>query len=148
MAAALVVAGLVFASCRACSGTDPAPAEEVTASATAISGILDVGAVAPEGDGPWLVGLAWFDPDLIDPVSLEVREEPEYWSTFEVASLPAPFTADLGAPFTGWVVLVLDVDGNGLPDTPVVGDLVGVSAELVASGTTDLVVYLEEVWER
>jgi hypothetical protein len=145
---AVLIAGFVLASCGACGGTDTVEEESVTASPTAISGVLEAGAVAPDGAGPWLVGVAWFDEDLFDPVEMEVREEPEYWHTFEIEALPAPFSADLGAPFRGWVVLVVDVNGSGLPDSPMKGDLVGVSGTVVEAPATDLKVYLEEVWER
>ncbi len=143
----LLAGGATLSSCRACKGSDPEPEPGVTAPG-AISGRVDSGAVAPEGEGPWTLGLALFDEEALDPATLQALDEPELWTTFPVESLPAPFRVDIGAHFHGWIVVVLDEDSSGLPGTPVAGDLVGVHPTLVETPASDVTVYLEEIWER
>ncbi len=152
----VLVLGLVAATlpgCRACEGSDPVEEPETTgreagAERGVVAGRVDSGAVAPEGEGPWTLGVALFDEDALDPSTLQALDEPELWTTVAVERLPGPFRVDIGAHFHGWLVVVLDEDGSGMPGTPVAGDLVGLYPTLVETPATDVVVYLEEVWER
>jgi len=134
--------------CNGCKKDDPVPADEVTPSPSVIAGTFDTGALAPTGSGPWTIGIALFDDVAFDPTEIEALDEPSLWETFTVGSLPGSFSADLGASFTGHVVIILDDNGDGLPGTPQQGDLLAISPTLVSAPTTDLRLYLDETWER
>lgn len=122
--------------------------EEQGGSAHGLSGLVEVGAVAPSGGGPWTVGIALFDEEAFDPLGLEALDEPTQWETMRVQALPATFSLDHGASFRGWVVVALDDDGSGLPDGPNAGDLIGVYPEVVTTPAPDLRIYFGDVWER
>ena len=136
-----------LSACRACGGSDP-PEESGSTGLGVVAGQVDSGAVGPEGRGPWTLGVALFDEEALDPATMQALDEPELWTTVAVERLPAPFQVDIGAHFHGWLVVVLDVDGSGMPGTPVAGDLVGLHPTLVETPTDGLMVYLEEVWDR
>jgi len=144
----IVVFVVLHTGCKGCKDRDTAVDEELTASRTAIAGEIDVGAVAATTAGPWTIGIALFDELVFDPDTLEALDEPSLWDTYQADTLPSRFSVDLGAPFRGWVVVILDDDGSGLPGTPERGDLIGVAPGVVEAPATDLKVYLEDVWER
>jgi len=144
----LVLFGALHAGCQGCRDRDTTEGVELTASTSAIAGEIDVGAVAATNDGPWTIGIALFDELVFDPDTLEALDEPSLWDTFEAGALPARFSVDLGAPFRGWVVAILDDDGSGMPGTPVKGDLIGVAPGVVEAPAADLRIYLEDTWDR
>lgn len=142
---------LLHAGCEGCKGhgdPDLSPAAEVTASPHGIAGNFEAGAASPATPGPWNVGIALFDEVAFDPDTLEALDEPSLWETFQVDALPARFSVDLGASFSGWVLVILDDDGSGLPGTPQEGDLIGVAPGVVTAPATDIRIYLENIWER
>jgi hypothetical protein len=139
---------LLHIGCRGCQDPDPAAEGEVTPSPYTLAGTFDTGALAPTSPGPWNIGIALFDEVAFDPTTLEALDEPSLWETFTTDALPGTFSVDLGASFTGWVLVILDEDGSGLPGTPEQGDLLAVSPALVTSPAIDLRLYLEETWER
>jgi hypothetical protein len=141
--------GLICAQtgCGPCKGTDPAPAQRLTGTGE-VAGTVEAGGVAPEGAGPWTLGVALFDEEALDPVTLQALDEPELWTTLPLERLPGPFHVDIGAHFHGWLVVVLDEDGSGMHGTPMAGDLVGIHPTLVETPADGLTVYLQDVWER
>ena len=148
LALTLFIVGVLLPGCRGCGDRDTVVDEELTASETAVAGEIDAGTVAATTDGPWTIGIALFDELAFVPDTLEALDEPSLWETYQADALPSRFSVDLGAPFRGWVVVILDDDGSGLPGTPEAGDLVGVAAGVVEAPAPDLKVYLEEIWER
>ena len=148
--ASAVAAALVLAlpGCGRASTDESASAgDEAAASAGLIAGTVDTGAEAPRSEGPWALGIALFDPETLVPGNIKPLDQPSLWTTRSVAGLPAEFSVDVGRPYEGWVVIVLDDDGNGLLDSPRTGDLIGTSADPVRSPATDVRIYLEDVWE-
>ncbi len=146
--ASVITLPLLQAGCRGCQDPDTPPESEVTPSPYTLTGTFDSGALAPTSPGPWNIGIALFDEVAFDPTTLEALDEPSLWETSTTDTLPGTFSVDLGASFTGWILVILDDDGSGLPGTPEQGDLLAVSPTLVTSPTTDLRLYLEETWER
>jgi hypothetical protein len=145
---AAAVFALAVAGCgRAKPDASTAAGDGAAASPGFIAGIVDTGAEAPRSDGPWTLGIALFDPETLMPGDVKPLDQPSLWTTRSVQRLPAEFSVDIGMPYEGWVVVVLDDDGSGLLDSPRGGDLIGTSAEPVQSPVTDVRVYLEDVWE-
>ena len=139
---------LLQAGCKGCREDDTTSDDEGTSNPHLIAGTFDTGALAPTTEGPWTIGVALFEDVAFDPTELEALDEPSLWETHTVSTLPAAFSADLGASFTGHVVIILDDNGDGLPGTPRQGDLLAISPALVTAPATDLRLYLDETWER
>jgi len=142
----LVTGAVLLSACGGCQREAPEAASDVPFHG--VSGTLVPGAVAPAGDGPWTIGVALFDDVAWEPDELEALDEPVRWETVTVEQLPAAFSVDHGSPFRGWLVIVLDEDGSGLPDGPLEGDLVGMHPEQIATPAGDLTIYLQDIWDR
>jgi hypothetical protein len=141
-----LLAGLQ-SGCGPCKSSDPTPVPQLTGRGE-VAGVVEAGAVAPAGEGPWNLGVALFDEEALDPVTLQALDEPELWTTLRVEQLPGPFHVDIGAHFHGWLVVVLDEDGSGMHGTPMAGDLVGIHPDLVETPAAGVTIYLQEIWEH
>lgn len=138
----LGLAGTTATGCQGCK--DEPPPEPLAPHA--ITGTIDGGAETPSTPGPWPMAIALFDEETLDPVTLEALDEPSQWEPLGPRTLPTEFTVDHGAPFKGWVLVVLDTDSSGIPGTPHEGDLIGVNAALVEVPASGLKIYLDDVW--
>ena len=95
---------------------------------------------------PREVGIGLFPEESFDAERLLPVEEPLYWATTSSTGWPIPFEVDPGAPFSGWIVAVVDCDANGLLDTPRDGDWIGIHPAPIESPRRGLEIRVEWEW--